>query len=101
MPEALVTQFDHGVSAVDTDYVRPFFDAAHLLVEQGRAAFIDTGTRYSVPLLLDALDQCDIDRADVDYVFVTHVHLDHAGGAGDLLSQQMRMSFLGKEGKAS
>ncbi len=60
-------------------------DASHLIVENGRAAFVDTGTNDSVPLLLDALDQRDIDAADVDFVFLTHVHLDHAGGAGLLM----------------
>jgi glyoxylase-like metal-dependent hydrolase (beta-lactamase superfamily II) len=60
-------------------------DASHLLVENGRAAFIDTGTNYSVPLLLDALASADIDVGDVDYVILTHIHLDHAGGAGLLM----------------
>jgi len=60
-------------------------DASHLVIESGRAAFVDTGTNDSVPLLLDALDQRDIDAADVEFVFLTHVHLDHAGGAGLLM----------------
>ncbi len=58
-----------------------------MIVESGRAAFVDTGTNDSVPLLLDALRQQDIDVADVDYVFLTHIHLDHAGGAGLLMQQ--------------
>lgn len=79
------TRFDHGITAIDTDYVRPFLDASHLVVETGRAAFVDTGTNDSVPLLLEALGQHDLDEGDVDYVFLTHVHLDHAGGAGRLM----------------
>lgn len=87
MPEALakVRQFEFGIAAIDTDYVRPVFDASHLIVDAGQAAFVDTGTDYAVPLLLDALAQQDIDVADVKYVFITHAHLDHAGGAGRLL----------------
>jgi glyoxylase-like metal-dependent hydrolase (beta-lactamase superfamily II) len=54
-------------------------------MEGGHAAFVDTGTNHSVPLLLDALGQQDLDVADVDYVFLTHIHLDHAGGAGLLM----------------
>src|SRR5690606_22721174 len=77
--------FEHGVTAVDTDYVRPLLDASHLVVDKGRAAFVDTGVNDSVPLLLEALRQRDIDPCDVDYVFLTHVHLDHAGGAGLLM----------------
>ena len=78
-------EFEHGIAAVDTDYVRPRLDASHIIVRDGRAAFVDTGTTHSVPRLLDALTTLGIDRADVDYVFLTHVHLDHAGGAGELM----------------
>jgi glyoxylase-like metal-dependent hydrolase (beta-lactamase superfamily II) len=65
--------------------MRPLLDASHLIVEQGRAAFVDTGVNHSVPFLLRALHEARIDEADVDYVFLTHVHLDHAGGAGLLM----------------
>ena len=78
-------ELSHGIVAVDTDYVRPMLDASHLIVENGRAAFVDTGTNDSVPLLLAALAQANLDPGDVDFVFLTHVHLDHAGGAGLLL----------------
>lgn len=79
------TALEHGITAIDTDYVRPMLDASHLVVEQGRAAFIDAGTNHSVPLLLDALASQGLQVGDVDYVFLTHVHLDHAGGAGLLM----------------
>ena len=55
------------------------------MVQDGRCAFVDTGTNDSVPLLLDALGQQGLDVGDVDYVFLTHIHLDHAGGAGELM----------------
>jgi glyoxylase-like metal-dependent hydrolase (beta-lactamase superfamily II) len=84
---AATTDFPKGIVAIDTDYVRPAFDASHLIIEAGRAAFVDTGTSFAVPLLLDALAQYGLTPADVDYVFLTHVHLDHAGGAGALLQQ--------------
>lgn len=79
------TDFAHGITAIDTDYVRPLQDASHLIVDGNRAAFVDTGVNASVPLLLAALQARDIDVANVDYVFLTHVHLDHAGGAGELM----------------
>lgn len=84
---AQITILDDGICAVDTEYVRPLQDASHLIVENGRGAFVDTGTNDSVPLLLDALRQRDLDVADVDLVFLTHVHLDHAGGAGLLMQR--------------
>ncbi len=75
----------NGIYAVDTEYMRPGLDASHVVIESGRAAFVDTGTSRSVPLLLGALASLDVDRADVDYVLLTHIHLDHAGGAGELM----------------
>ena len=74
-----------GIAAIDTEYARPLQDASHLIVEGGRGAFVDAGTNSSVPLLIDALHQQALDPADVDFLFLTHIHLDHAGGAGLLM----------------
>jgi glyoxylase-like metal-dependent hydrolase (beta-lactamase superfamily II) len=74
-----------GVLAIDTEYLRPMQDASHLIIEGGRGAYVDTGANDAVPLLLDALQQQDLDAGDVDFVFLTHIHLDHAGGAGLLM----------------
>jgi glyoxylase-like metal-dependent hydrolase (beta-lactamase superfamily II) len=73
-----------GVYTVDTEHLRPQVVASYLIVDHGHAAFVDTGVSASVPNLLAALDDLDIDRAEVEYVFLTHIHLDHAGGAGRL-----------------
>ena len=62
-------------------------DASHLIIESGKAAFVDTGANNGVPLLLDALEQQGLGAVDVETVFLTHVHLDHAGGAGLLMQQ--------------
>jgi glyoxylase-like metal-dependent hydrolase (beta-lactamase superfamily II) len=75
----------HGITAIDTGFHRPLFDASHLVVERGRAAFVDVGTAFSVPALLAALDAKGLARDAVDWVILTHVHLDHAGGAGPLM----------------
>jgi glyoxylase-like metal-dependent hydrolase (beta-lactamase superfamily II) len=79
-----------GVFAVDTEHVRREADASYLIVDGGRAAFVDTGTHRSVPNLLAALRALDIDVERVDYVLLTHVHLDHAGGAGALMASLPR-----------
>ena len=76
---------DDGIHVVDTHYVRPSFDAAHLIVQDGRAAFVDCGTAHSVPQLLAALADHGLTPDAVDWVLLTHVHLDHAGGAGQLM----------------
>ncbi len=80
-----MTDFAAGITAIDVDYVRPRLAASHLVIDGGRAAFVDTGTTHSVPNLLAALAEKNLDPADVDWVLATHVHLDHAGGAGALM----------------
>jgi glyoxylase-like metal-dependent hydrolase (beta-lactamase superfamily II) len=75
----------HGITAIDTGYTRPLFDASHLLVENGRAAFVDVGTTFSAPRLVAVLEAKGLRPEAVDYVIVTHVHLDHAGGAGEMM----------------
>jgi len=76
-----------GLYCIDTGFTRPRFDAAYLLVDAGRAAFIDTGTSFAVPRHLAALDALGLARDAVDWVIPTHVHLDHAGGAGLLMRE--------------
>ncbi len=83
--EEFIEALGQGIYAIDTGFQRPRFDAAYLLVEDGRAAFIDTGTNHAVPRLLAALDALQLPRSAVDWVIPTHVHLDHAGGAGLLM----------------
>lgn len=83
-----------GIHVIDTGFYRPRFDAAYLVVERGRAAFIDCGTRHSVPRLLAALDEAGLGPADVDWLILTHVHLDHAGGAGELMRRLPRARLL-------
>ncbi|MFN3302877.1 MAG: MBL fold metallo-hydrolase [Roseateles sp.] len=80
-----IEDLGHGIYAIDTGFQRPRFDAAYLVVEDGRAAFIDTGTNHAVPRLLAALDALGLGVDAVDWVIPTHVHLDHAGGVGLLM----------------
>jgi glyoxylase-like metal-dependent hydrolase (beta-lactamase superfamily II) len=80
-----LTSFADGITAVDTEYVRPQMDASHIVAAGGRAAIVDTGPNTAVPLILAALGKLDLAPDSVDLLFLTHVHLDHAGGAGALM----------------
>jgi glyoxylase-like metal-dependent hydrolase (beta-lactamase superfamily II) len=84
----LMTQPD--IFTIDTGFVRSRFDAAYLLVHDGHAAFIDCGTNHAVPRLLEALSSANMQTSQVDWLILTHVHLDHAGGAGELMTQLPR-----------
>ena len=78
--------YGKGIIAFDAGYVRPILAAIHLVVEQGRVAFVDTGTNNALDNALAALNKLGLDNPAVDYVILTHIHLDHAGGAGSLMA---------------
>jgi len=91
---AFVDVLDHGIHVIDTGFHRPRFDAAFLIVEKGRAAFVDTGTNHAVPRLLAALDAAGLAPEAVEMVIATHVHLDHAGGVGLLMQELPRARLI-------
>jgi glyoxylase-like metal-dependent hydrolase (beta-lactamase superfamily II) len=79
--------YGNGIVAFDAGYVRPILAAIHLIVDDGRVAFVDTGSNDSLPHALAALEKLGLGRESVDYVILTHIHLDHAGGAGTLMRE--------------
>ncbi|MEO0324398.1 MAG: MBL fold metallo-hydrolase [Myxococcota bacterium] len=77
---------ERTVHTIDTQYAgEARHTAAYLVVDGGRATFVETNTNAAVPALLAALGDAGLTPADVDYVIITHIHLDHAGGAGTLM----------------
>lgn len=85
MNSLIYNDIGHGISCIDSQYIRPGLASCYLIEQNGHAAFIDVGTNYTIPLLLDLLEEKNIPIENVDYVIPTHVHLDHAGGAGSLM----------------
>src|ERR1039458_3093997 len=57
---------------------------AGCLILSDRPCLVETGTAPSAPVVRDALTELGIGPADLATVVVTHIHLDHAGGAGDI-----------------
>ncbi len=88
-----------GVYAVDTGFVRPQFDASYIVTQRApsseRIAIIDTGTSYSVPRILATLSDLECTADQVDFIILTHVHLDHAGGAGTLMQACPQAQLIG------
>lgn len=80
-----LVSYADGVHAVDSGYGRPQLAAIHVVVQDGRAAVVDTGSNASVPRVLGALAALGVAPEAVDWVMLTHIHLDHAGGAGSLM----------------
>jgi glyoxylase-like metal-dependent hydrolase (beta-lactamase superfamily II) len=79
------TEVAPGVLLVDTGYTQPRLAAAWILRGARSAAVVETGHVHAVPRILAALEAAGIAREAVSHVVVTHVHLDHAGGAGALM----------------
>ena len=81
------TYFDqaHGVVTIDANYIQPGIASIQLLINKNRAVFIDTGTTQSMPYVREVLKLKGLSQTDVDFVIPTHVHLDHAGGAGAMM----------------
>jgi glyoxylase-like metal-dependent hydrolase (beta-lactamase superfamily II) len=81
----LIERVQEGVYLIDTMAlgVRKFV-AAYLLVDE-KAALIDTGYASSLGVLLSSIRSAGLEPSMLDYIIVTHVHLDHAGAAGSLI----------------
>ncbi len=86
--------YGQGIYLFDTEYVRPCLAGAYLLVHNGRAAFFDTGTNHSLGKAMDVLTRVGLSAECVDYVIVSHVHLDHAGGAGAMMREFPRARLV-------
>jgi glyoxylase-like metal-dependent hydrolase (beta-lactamase superfamily II) len=84
----------HDVYCIDALYVKPQVAAIYLLQQADEVAIIETGTYYSVPNVLATLAELGIAKSQVKYVIPTHVHLDHAGGAGEMMRQFEQASLI-------
>ncbi len=82
-----IHHYEHGIHAIDSGYYRPDLDAIHFIVDGGEVAVIDTGTNHSVARIVAALDELGCAPEAVRHVLLTHVHLDHAAGAGSLMQR--------------
>lgn len=86
--------YRNGIYAFDAGYVRHQLAAVHLIVDDGRAAFIDNGSNASLPRAQRALAELGLGPEAVDYVMVSHIHLDHAGGSGAYMQAFPRAKFV-------
>jgi glyoxylase-like metal-dependent hydrolase (beta-lactamase superfamily II) len=83
--EARYYDLPFGITTIDTGFFRPGFAASYLIEQDGQAAFVEVGPSSTLSTLLEVLHTRRIPRENVRYLMVTHIHLDHAGGAGELL----------------
>jgi glyoxylase-like metal-dependent hydrolase (beta-lactamase superfamily II) len=74
----------HEVFQIDTRMAGYEGITAGYLIRSDRPCLVETGTAPSAPVVRDALARLGIGAGDLATVVVTHIHLDHAGGAGDI-----------------
>lgn len=79
-----------GVGIIDALHVRPGVLACHVLRDGPAVGLVDVGPNPSVPHVLAGLGRLGLEPAAVTHLFVTHVHLDHAGGVGRILDRLPR-----------
>ncbi len=83
-----------GIHAVDLlERGRGQVTSGYLIAAE-RPAIVDPGAAHSAPIWLEALAALGISPAEIAYVIVTHIHLDHAGGAGMLLRHLQRAQVV-------
>lgn len=80
------TALGYGITCIDAAYVQHGLGCFYLMEQSGEYAVLETGTGHSVPGLQCYLSARHIHPEQVRYVVPTHVHLDHAGGAGAMMA---------------
>jgi glyoxylase-like metal-dependent hydrolase (beta-lactamase superfamily II) len=68
----------------DFDLSMPERTGTYVLTED-KVTLIETSASPSIPYILEGLQTLGVSPADISYIIVTHIHLDHAGGAGLML----------------
>ncbi|MEZ5538010.1 MAG: MBL fold metallo-hydrolase [Thiolinea sp.] len=86
MVQAIYQDLGNGIYCIDSQIDRTGLASCYLIREGDAAAFVDTGTFHTVPYLLKVLEDLQIPLTAVKYIIPTHIHLDHAGGAGELMA---------------
>jgi glyoxylase-like metal-dependent hydrolase (beta-lactamase superfamily II) len=70
------------------------FIASYVLRGKKSTSIIETGPTCSISNLLSGLQEIGVSKEEVGYVAVTHVHIDHAGGAGTLMQHLPNAKLL-------
>lgn len=73
------------IFTVDADFLKTHGAAVYLIRSNDRIAIIDTGAQSSIEPIKAALTKLDLNWQAVDYIILTHIHLDHAGAASQLV----------------
>lgn len=87
---AITREVAENIFLIDDElYSIPGHGAVYFLSET-KSTLVDTGPASSAGKVLEGLNQLGFDIREIEYIILTHIHLDHAGGAGTLLKEMPR-----------
>ena len=87
-------EYEGGIVALDSGMFRPQMAACYLLETDTAVALIEVGNNASADRILHVLESRGRGQEEITHVIVTHVHLDHAGGAGELMERLPNASLV-------
>jgi glyoxylase-like metal-dependent hydrolase (beta-lactamase superfamily II) len=87
-------EYEGGIVAMDSGMFGPLLAACYLLETDDAVALIEVGSNASVERILRVLKSRGRSPDEVSHLIVTHVHLDHAGGAGELMARLPNAQFV-------
>jgi glyoxylase-like metal-dependent hydrolase (beta-lactamase superfamily II) len=79
-----VEHLPHGIVAIDTMTAGMSKVTAGYLLTGPRPTLVECGPSLSIDTVVQALRTLGLDPDDLAYLVLSHIHLDHAGGAGDI-----------------
>jgi glyoxylase-like metal-dependent hydrolase (beta-lactamase superfamily II) len=79
---AITSDYKNGVYCVESGYEGGGVVSVYLLRDGNEAAIVDTCHNRALEPVKRAFSELGVKKSEVKYIFLTHVHLDHAGGAG-------------------
>ncbi|MDH5559225.1 MAG: MBL fold metallo-hydrolase [Deltaproteobacteria bacterium] len=83
----MIEELGDAVYCVELINEKMKFATSGYLILAEKKIFIETGASPSNGMILEAFDELGVKPSELDFVIVTHIHLDHSGGAGLLISQ--------------
>lgn len=87
-------ELEHGITVIDTKLMGDGITCSYLIEQNDKAVFIEVGPSNSAPILKAVLQKKNISPEQIEYVIVTHIHLDHAGGAGKMMEYLPNAKFV-------
>ena len=74
-------------------YSIPKWGSVYLINEE-KKALVDTGPATSVNTVLEGIEKAGVAPGEINYIIITHIHLDHAGGAGELIKHMPQAQVI-------